>query len=165
MLFRDRGKRIEEQIELMRALWQQPSVTFQGKFHQIEGMGIAPRPAETIPVWMGGAADAVIDRIGRIADGFVRGGGTPPDQFPALVAAVKASLKRAGRDPSTFPITDQLMVAPGSRPADWSRYAEAAKSIGVTHFLVSTVRNGLSTAQQHIELAGRVLEAVSAVDR
>ena len=62
----NRGRRVEEQIEVMRALWTQPTVTFNGKWHHIDGLGIALRPSQQpIPIWMGGTVEVALRRIGE----------------------------------------------------------------------------------------------------
>jgi probable F420-dependent oxidoreductase len=70
--FRDRGRRIEEQIDLLRLLWTQERVSFEGKWHTIPDAGINPLPVQRpIPIWIGGSAEAVIERTGRMADGWL----------------------------------------------------------------------------------------------
>ena len=70
--FATRGARSEEQIDLMRTLWTEPSTTFNGKWHQIDAAGINPLPVQRpIPIWFGGASDAVLKRAARIGDGWI----------------------------------------------------------------------------------------------
>lgn len=70
--FSQRGRRIEEQVEVLRQLWSENPTTFEGEFHHIPNMGINPLPVQQpIPVWMGGAADPVLKRIARTADGWI----------------------------------------------------------------------------------------------
>jgi probable F420-dependent oxidoreductase len=160
----DRGRRIEEQIEVMRALWLQPSVTFKGRFHDLQGVGIRPQPVNgDIPIWIGGEHPAAVERAGRIADGFVRGGSTPPASMPERIATVKEAARRAGRDPESLSFGDALMVTPGSGAEQWRAYAESAQAIGVTHILVGTMRRGFTTAKQHLELAAEVRNALGSV--
>ena len=69
--FHNRGRRSEEQVEVMRALWAQPNVKFKGRYHDIDDSGINPRPASGhIPIWFGGHDDAILRRVARIADGL-----------------------------------------------------------------------------------------------
>ena len=71
MSFRDRGARSGEQIKVLRELWTQRSVTFNGKWHKLDGIGISPLPVQRpIPIWLGGAADALLERVARLADGW-----------------------------------------------------------------------------------------------
>ena len=70
--FGERGRRIEEQVEVLRALWTESVVDVEGEYHRIEELGINPRPVQQpIPVWMGGMADPVKRRVGRLADGWL----------------------------------------------------------------------------------------------
>jgi probable F420-dependent oxidoreductase len=77
--FGTRGARVEEQIELCRRLWTEPVVEYDGEFHAVDGLGINPRPDEPPPVWIGGAADPVLDRVVRRGDGWLPPSGTPAD--------------------------------------------------------------------------------------
>jgi probable F420-dependent oxidoreductase len=70
--FRHRGERSEEQIALMRALWTQESVTFRGRWHTVVGFGSNPLPVQRpIPIWIGGHAEVVLERTGRLVDGWI----------------------------------------------------------------------------------------------
>src|SRR5687767_222125 len=102
--FKNRGRRFEEQIELMRKLWNEESPTFKGEFHTVTAAGIAPRPVQRpIPVWVGATAEAAVKRATRIADGYlplgpINGQGT----FAETIERVHGWLREAGRDPATF---------------------------------------------------------------
>ena len=68
--FTTRGQRQEEQIGLLRRLWTERSVTYEGKFDRVKGAGLLPPPVQRpIPIWMGGSSSAAYNRIGRLADG------------------------------------------------------------------------------------------------
>jgi probable F420-dependent oxidoreductase len=70
--FHNRGKRMEEQVALMRLLWTQPLVNFSGHWHNIPDAGINPLPVQRpIPVWFGGTDDKVLRRMARIGDGWM----------------------------------------------------------------------------------------------
>src|SRR5256714_8050592 len=69
--FHNRGRRSEEQVQVMQALWAEPHVSFAGEFHRIEDAGINPRPASgRVPIWYGGHADAPFRRAAKYGDGF-----------------------------------------------------------------------------------------------
>src|SRR5580704_19278960 len=70
MPFEKRGALLEEQVAVLRALWTEKSVTFDGEFHHIDHSGLAPRPHRTIPVWIGAFDPPALRRVGRIADGW-----------------------------------------------------------------------------------------------
>jgi probable F420-dependent oxidoreductase len=83
--FKTRGRRIEEQIQVLRALWTKPLVTFREEFHTIDDMGISPMPIQRpIPIWFGGEADVVIRRMARLGDGWMLNRTYPEDAEPLL---------------------------------------------------------------------------------
>ena len=84
--FRTRGRRVEEQIEVLRKLWTQPLVTHKGAHHVIDNAGINPLPIRRpIPVWFGGAAEPVLERAARIGDGWMPAGRPPDDRMKGYV--------------------------------------------------------------------------------
>ncbi len=105
MNFHDRGQRSEEQIEVLRLLWTQPSVTFHGRWHTLDGVGINPLPDQRpIPIWLGGAADAVLNRVARLADGWYPPSSLPEDRLKDSIVRLHACASRAGRDPASIGI-------------------------------------------------------------
>ena len=70
MSFRDRGRRLEEQVELLRRLWTEPLVDFQGTYHTVTAAGLNPLPTRPIPIWIGGSSETALRRAARIGDGF-----------------------------------------------------------------------------------------------
>ena len=98
--FTNRGRRSEEQIEVLRRLWTEPVVDFEGRWHRIPAAGINPLPVQRpIPVWIGGSAEAAIRRTARLADGFfpqrpLEGG------WPATMERFRGWIEEAGRDPA-----------------------------------------------------------------
>ena len=160
--FNNRGRRIEEQITLMRALWTQETVNFEGRWHRVTHAGINPLPVQRpIPVWMGGSAEAVIRRVGRIADGWF-----PSPLFPLddagkeILDRMRGYAREAGRDPSTIGIEGRISIADGD-PELWRDRAEAWKNLGATHVSVMTTRAGPGSPQEHIEAIRRFKEAVA----
>jgi probable F420-dependent oxidoreductase len=158
--FATRGKRIEEQIEVLRALWTKELVTFQGQWHRITAAGIHPLPRQRpIPVWIGGLSDAALARAARVAAGWTWSGALRPgaeaqgrvDRAHALVAA-------AGRKASEFGIEGRLSLAQLA-PDQWAGELAAWRAMrGVTHLCVDTMRMGLSKPDQHIETLRRFRE-------
>src|ERR1700749_4322769 len=105
--FSTRGKRCEEQVELMRKLWTEPSVTFSGSYHHVTGAGLAPLPVQRpIPVWFGAASPRAFRRAGRLGDGWFPMVGPGPKLEEARHEVEKAALD-AGRDPSTIGMQGQ----------------------------------------------------------
>ena len=94
MDFHTRGKRSEEQVRFMQALWAEPHVTFKGEFHQLDDGGINPRPKSgRVPIWFGGHAEATFRRTAKYGDGFM------PLAYPAGDEALKAFDKLRAHDP------------------------------------------------------------------
>ncbi len=135
--FHGRGKRSEEQIEVMRALWADPHVVFEGKYHTIPDAGINPLPTRPLEVWIGGSAEATYERLGRIGDGwlYIYGG---PDQVQPALDKIHASAKKVGRDPSEIGL--DCWTGAGSGTADdWRAAIEAWRKVGATHITVNTI--------------------------
>ncbi|NRA04096.1 MAG: LLM class F420-dependent oxidoreductase [Myxococcales bacterium] len=157
--FHDRGKRQEEQIELMRRLWAEESLSFEGRWHRVTKAGINPRPEATIPIWLGGMAEAVIDRAARIADGWMPLAG-PNDASKQVIEKIHAGLEQAGRKPEDFGIQAQAQVR-GGDPDRWRKHAAAWERLGATHLAIATMNAGLATPEAHIDAIRRYREALS----
>jgi probable F420-dependent oxidoreductase len=157
--FHDRGKRSEEQIAVLRALWTQDSVDFQGRWHHIKHAGINPLPVQRpIPLWLGGRAEAVVERVGRLADGWFPQ--FPPDEAGrATLERMRHSARAAGRDPASIGIEGRISVA-DNPPDTWPRLAEAWGALGATHLSVNTMRAGLKTPAAHIDAMRRFYNAM-----
>ena len=158
--FRNRGKRLEEQVALLRQLWTQPLVTFQGKYHTISDAGLNPMPVQRpIPVWFGGSADVVLERMARLGDGWIYNNRL--QDFPAMRDSLNTYLAQAGRDPQTFGLDVRITLQnlPDSTDA-WAQEAEAWRSYGVTHLCVNTMGLGYTSLSQHVETIRRFKEVV-----
>ena len=140
--FHDRGRRAEEQIEVMRRLWTEPIVDFEGRWHRIPRAGINPLPVQRpIPIWIGGSAEAAIRRAARLADGFFPQRPLDGD-WPKTMELFRGWVEEAGRDPEAMGIEWRIDVSAGS-PDDWRAEAEERKALGATHLSVTTMRGGL----------------------
>ena len=101
--FHDRGKRQEEQVRVMRALWAEPHVSFKGQWHTIEDAGINPLPARrTIPIWFGGHADATLRRIAKMGDGWMMLAHARGAEAETAFAKLRRYVEAEGRDPRTI---------------------------------------------------------------
>ena len=122
--FHDRGRRSEEQIELMRALWTQEVVDFEGRWHRVPHAGINPLPVQRpIPIWLGGGAEAVVKRVARIADGWFPQFG-PDDVGRETLERMHGYAREAGRDPKDIGIEGRIEYANGT-PDSWAEQARA----------------------------------------
>ena len=149
--FNNRGKRCEEQIELLRSLWTEELVTFNGRWHKITDAGLNPLPIQRpIPIWMGGTSDRVLQRIGKLADGWYLPGGTDSKTVTPMIEKVKEHAKDSGRDPSEIMIECSISIAEGNQD-DWRQSVLERRDLGVTHLSVNTMNGGLSSAESHIK--------------
>ena len=158
--FSNRGRRSVEQIRLLRALWTEEVISFDGRYHKVSHAGINPLPVQRpIPIWFGGGADRVMRRIGRMADGWFPQF-QPDSQGQEQLAKMREYARAAGRDPGDIGIEGRVSLASGS-PDDWAKSAAAWDELGASHLSVNTMRAGLSGPDQHIDAIRRFKEAVS----
>lgn len=158
--FHNRGKRSEEQINLMRDLWTKPVVTFEGKWHKVTAAGLNPLPVQRpIPIWLGGRDDRLLERVVRMADGW----------FPLfnLNAEGRAAMEKlrtlaaeTRRDFKTIGIESRVDVG-GGNPDAWHKVARDWQAEGATHLMVNTMRAGLKTPADHIEALRKVKPAIT----
>ncbi len=160
--FHDRGRRSEEQIGLMRRLWTQEHVTYDGRWHRITDAGINPLPIQRpIPVWLGGSDDRLLDRVGRIGDGWYALFRNM-DTGRAMIDKIRASAEKAGRDPDAIGIEASVAIG-GSAPDQWVKDVEARKELGVSHVSVNTMGAGLASPEAHIDAIRRFKETLDGI--
>ena len=146
--FSTRGRRADEQVELLRRLWTEPVVTFRGEDEQVTGAGLAPMPVQRpIPLWFGAQSPAAYRRAGRLGDGWFPQ--VPPGpQLHAARAVVEQAASEAGRDPAAIGMEGRV-----SWKGDPDQLAERAASwrqAGASHLSVNTMGAGLATVDQHL---------------
>ena len=129
--FHTRGARIEEQIELLKALWTIETVEFEGRWDSVQGSGLDPLPVQRpIPLWIGARgvpAPRIRRRIGRQADGwFVL---CSPEDFPAIKADIDNAARQAGRDPAGIGMEAGVAVV-GPREAEWRARVKGWRETG-----------------------------------
>jgi probable F420-dependent oxidoreductase len=156
--FGDRGHRIEEQIQVLRALWTRELVAFEGRWHRIPDAGINPLPVQRpIPVWMGGESEPVLARAARLADGWFPHF-RPGPAAQAIVDRLHRLIKDVGREPAAFGVEGRLTLAQVPAGA-WAGELVAWRAMrGVTHLCVHTVGLGLKTPNDHVETLRRFKE-------
>ncbi len=152
--FTNRGRRSEEQVEVLRRLWTERTVTFEGRYHTITGAGLAPLPVQRpIPVWFGAATERALERAGRLADGWF----PMMEPGPGLDWArekVDDAATAAGRDPSTIGMEGRVT---------WTGDADRAaaeldvwRDVGATHVSINTMGAGLRSVDEHLDALERV---------
>ena len=154
--FGTRGARVEEQLDLMRALWTQEQVHFEGRWDTVGGAGLSPLPVQRpIPVWIGARgvpAARIRRRIGRQADGwFVL---CSPDEFPGIRDEIAAAAREAGRDPESIG-TEAGVAVVGPREPEWRDRVRGWRAMGLTHLCLRTLGGGLAR-EEHL---GKMEEA------
>jgi probable F420-dependent oxidoreductase len=149
--FRTRGRRIEEQVALLRRLWTEPVVDrFAGEHHRVTAAGIAPLPVQRpIPVWLGAASDErALRRAGRIGDGWIPLA-RPGPELDRAVALVRQGAEEAGRDPSLVGMEGRVDIGRGD-PDGTASDAAAWRKAGASHLALNTMRAGFTSVDQHI---------------
>jgi probable F420-dependent oxidoreductase len=148
--FPERGNRVEEQIEVLRSLWSSESVVFDGAFHRVPGMGIAPRPVQRpIPIWIGSATmDPAVARAGRLADGWIPLG-RPGQEMEEALDRLREAAAAAGRDPARIGLEPRVEFGDG----DLLRIRDeinAWHDCGASHLAFSTMDAGLADVRAHL---------------
>lgn len=159
MNFKDRARRFEEQIEVMRLLWTRPVVTFEGAYHRITEAGINPLPVQRpIPIWMGGMAEPVLKRVARLADGWMPLGRINDEQR-GRIERLRQYVAEAGRPPEAVGIDARLDLRTVPEP-EWREEVARWQEAGATHLSVNTMGVGLATPRDHIAAIERFMRVV-----
>lgn len=154
--FHTRGKRVEEQFTLLRRLWSEPLVTFDGQFDRIDRAALNPRPRRAIPLWMGGFADVALARAARIADGFIF---TDAAADPVAQAGkMRTFLTDAGRNADDFGMHCNLVKHKSL--AEVAAAASRWRDLGGTHVSVNTMGLGFKTVAEHIDHISKLADAL-----
>jgi probable F420-dependent oxidoreductase len=158
--FKNRGRRSEEQVEVLRQLWTQELVTYEGQWHRITDAGLNPLPIQRpIPIWFGGSDDRALRRLARLGDGWFPLMG-PDDTCRAAIDKIGSYAREAGRDPKSIGIESRVTIGQKS-PEEWKKEIEAWKNLGATHLAVNTMKAGLPTPTAHIEAIRRFKAVIS----
>jgi probable F420-dependent oxidoreductase len=154
---KNRGKRVEEQLEVMRLLWTKELVIYHGQWHRVPDAGINPLPVQRpIPIWMGGDSEVVVRRAARLADGWI----TLPSFRPGpagrqTVDRLHRLIKEAGRDPAAFGIEARMALAQVP-PEERAKEIAAWRAMpGITHLCVNTMGLGLPSPEDHVRTLER----------
>ena len=152
--FKNRGRRSEEQIEVLRRLWTHPTVSFDGRWHKITDAGINPLPTQRpIPIWFGGSDERALRRLARLGDGWFPL--LPPDEkCRAVIDKIRVYTRDAGRESDAIGIEGRIAYDQGSTEA-WQKELEAWQDLGATHLSFNTMKAGLNSPSAHIEAIRR----------
>ncbi|MGH3969666.1 MAG: LLM class F420-dependent oxidoreductase [Mycobacterium sp.] len=155
--FSTRGRRCEEQVELMRRLWTEQTVTYRGKFHRVTGAGLAPLPnRRPIPVWFGAASPRACRRAGRLGDGWFPMVGPGPRLEQAL-GAVRQAATEAGRDPAGIAMEGR--VSWNGNPDELVQGLRSWADAGASHASINTMGAGLASVDDHLAALTSAAEA------
>jgi probable F420-dependent oxidoreductase len=158
--FTNRGKRLSEQMVLMRRLWTERTVTHESEYERVTGAGLAPLPVQQpIPIWIGGSSPAAYRRIGRLADGWFPQT-TPGPRLDEALAIVEEAAVEAGRDPKQLGMEGR---------ASWTEagidklvdHVERWRGAGATHLSVNTMGAGLGAVDGHLAVLAEVAAALT----
>lgn len=133
MDFKRRGDMLDEQVSLLRRLWTEPLVTFEGTFHQIDRAGLLPLPPKPLPIWMGGFGRRPAERALRLGDGYIFSSYPGTD----LARFINDQLLAMGRDPKSFMTEYTVKVHDGSDV--WHQAAETWGQLDVTYISLRTM--------------------------
>lgn len=157
--FHNRGRRIEEQVQVLRALWTQPLVSFSGSWHTIPDAGLNPLPVQRpIPIWFGGTAAPALRRAARLGDGWMVNFRTPAEAAPAI-ELLNQYLAEAGRSRESFGIEARIPYGDGN-PETWRVLLRDWKAAGATHFSINTMGANFSSPSAHLNALRTFAQAI-----
>ena len=156
--FKNRGKRQEEQVELMRLLWESEVLEYKGDYHHIDKASINPRPSKSVPIWFGGGAPQLIERCADLGDGWIPLMG-PNEAARKTLAAMKAKRESKGLDWDNFGVQAQAQYAGGDAER-WNKHAEKWRNLGASHLAIATHNAEPTNVEGHL---GRIQEYLNAV--
>src|SRR5688572_15402380 len=148
--FHNRGKRIEEQVILLRRLWAEPLVDFKGQWHTVPDAGINPLQTQRpIPIWFGGREERALRRAARLADGWLPNQRSVAEAKTSL-ALLDRFLEEAGRSRGEFGLEPRIAYGAGD-PKTWEMAMRDWQAEGATHLSFNTMSSGFKTPQEHIQ--------------
>jgi probable F420-dependent oxidoreductase len=131
--FSERGKRTDDHIAALRALWTQSPATHEGAYSSFRDVYSHPQPAQAkLPIVVGGHSEAAARRAGRLGDGFFPGRGSH-EELAALLEVMRASAVEHGRDPDAIEVTTGGNGVLGSTALD---EAKARADLGVSRVII-----------------------------
>ena len=160
--YRNRARRFDEQIELLRLLWGAPVIDYTGHYHRVDRAGLLPVPQRQIPIWFGGGSDAAMARAAAVGDGFYFG--AAGGRIEGALERLRAMLVERGRDSVTYPVGAQIHTGRGAEKC--ASEAAGWNSVGGTHLSVSTMSSKMlgatdrlcATVDEHLALLEESLQ-------
>jgi probable F420-dependent oxidoreductase len=147
--FSNRGRRLEEQVALLRRLFTEESVTFRGRHESVVGAGLSPLPIQRpVPIWFGAMSDPALRRAGRLADGWFPQV-VPGHGLEAARAIVESAAAEVGRDPATLGMEGRLNAGSGDLDR-LASHVERWREAGASHVSINTMGAGLVGPDAHI---------------
>ncbi len=147
--FHNRGRRLEEQIEVLRLLWTEPLASFSGRWHTIPDAGINPLPVQRpIPIWFGGRAEPALKRAARLGDGWVAPYRTPTEAMPNFEKFAQY-LDEADRSWEKYSVEVRLYYGPGD-PDIWKKLVREWQVVGVDNISFNTMGAGFNSPYEHL---------------
>lgn len=157
--WKTRGRKQEEQVQLMKRYWTERTVTFEGEFDRVVHAGVNPLPIQRpIPLWFGGGVDAVLKRAAKHGDGWIPLG-NPGRTSMQMLEKLKGYLAEEGRDPATFGVEAWIRHNLGG-PDDWRKAVDTWRDAGASHATFYTSGQGVGGVPQQIEEMRRFMEAM-----
>lgn len=158
--FADRGRRMDEQVALLRHLWTEPTGSFAGDHESLVGGGIAPLPIQRpIPIWIGAGSPRGWRRAGRLADGWFPI--LPPDhRLDEALEHVAAGAAEVGRSMDDIGMEGRVNAA-GRAVDEVVGRVERWRARGASHVTIDTMHGGFTTAAEHIAVLEGVAAALS----
>jgi probable F420-dependent oxidoreductase len=157
--FTSRGKRMNEQLELLEELFTKPLLDYQGQHHNLKRVGLNPLPKKAPEIWVGGSADAVLKRAARFGHGWMPAT-LPAGDEQAIVNTLKSYVSQAGKDPDTFGIDARVVLAQHDEESQLAEF-QKWKSLGATHFRCNTMGLGFTNPQQHLDTLADFLNRIA----
>jgi len=155
--FHSRGKKMDEQIPLLRKLWSEEAISFEGKFDRIDRANLVPRPGREIPIWCGGFVEAAYARAARLADGFIFATGFDDSTIEAW-HQIREMVRAAGRSPEAF--GGQFVLQ--SWAGEVRSYDEILdrlrrlQDVGASHAGIVSMGRGFTETDQHLDFFAEV---------
>lgn len=154
--FSSRGKRVDEMIDAMRALWSERSASFFGDVFSFEDVALNPKPhGGSIPIVVGGQSNAAIKRTVARGDGFYPGPDSL-DELERIVTALRSACEAAGRDPAEIEIS---AAYPGRFFDDPEDAIETMAGLGIDRVMVPAYPIAKAGIEEGMRMMGEIIDA------